>query len=133
MNTKHRGSTSEAHIMAALLEQGLTVLVPWGENCKYDLLTENQDGAFTRIQCKTGRMKDGYIDFGTSSTYRIKGEIVNKDYRGHADLFGVYCPQNNKCYLISVSVVGKRGGRLRLEAPKGKGQNEIKMAGKYEI
>ena len=57
--------------MAKLLEVGYGVLMPFGDNRRYDLVIEDADGSFFRIQCKTARlMKDGaYIDFATASTY----------------------------------------------------------------
>jgi hypothetical protein len=40
--------------MAALLRRGKKVLMPFSDNCRYDIVVE-ENGSFTRIQCKTGR------------------------------------------------------------------------------
>lgn len=46
------GRYREAFITARLLELGLTVLKPVGDDARYDLVIE-RDGSFTRVQCKT--------------------------------------------------------------------------------
>ncbi len=41
-------------IAARLLEVGYGVAKPLGESTRYDLIIEDGDGAFWRVQCKTG-------------------------------------------------------------------------------
>jgi hypothetical protein len=48
--TKRKGDAAEAHVLAALVGAGLTVLVPWGDNARYDLVVDCA-GRFIRIQC----------------------------------------------------------------------------------
>ena len=52
--TKRKGNRCEAHVLAALTEADLNVLVPWGDNARYDLVVEI-GSTFLRIQCKAGR------------------------------------------------------------------------------
>ena len=70
-NNKTIGERSEAILIAKLLESGYGVLTPFGDNSRYDLVIEDADGKFYRVQCKTGRVaKDGaYIEFKTASSY----------------------------------------------------------------
>ena len=59
-NNKTIGEHSEAILIAKLLEVGYGVLTPFGDNRRYDLVIEDADGNFHRVQCKTGRVaKDG--------------------------------------------------------------------------
>ena len=48
MNTKNKGDVSVAMILAALVSQGNTVSVPWGDNAAYDLVLE-MDGKLLRV------------------------------------------------------------------------------------
>ena len=50
---KQLGERSQAHIIARLLEVGYTVLTPYGDSSRYDLVIEDADGKFWRVQCKT--------------------------------------------------------------------------------
>ena len=54
MNSKHVGDTSEAQVIAALLKMGKNVLLPFGDNQRYDVVIEEK-GKFIRIQVKTAR------------------------------------------------------------------------------
>ena len=50
------GDRSTLAIMIALQSAGYTVLLPFGENTRYDLVID--DGArLARVQCKTGRLR----------------------------------------------------------------------------
>ncbi len=53
-NNKTIGELSEAIIIAKLIEVGYSVLTPFGDNRRYDLVIEDADGQFWRVQCKTG-------------------------------------------------------------------------------
>src|SRR5579864_891202 len=55
---KQLGERSQAHIIARLLEVGYTVLTPYGDSSRYDLVVEDAEGQFWRIQCKTARIED---------------------------------------------------------------------------
>jgi hypothetical protein len=47
------GERSEAIIIGRLGYSGYTVLKPYGENQRYDLVIEDADRHFWRVQCKT--------------------------------------------------------------------------------
>jgi len=131
------GDTTQAHVLARLVEQGMSALVPWGENQRYDLATED-DGAFLRIQCKTGRLRRGVIRFNTcSTTYHHPGnrgtEYYQHDYRGDADVFAVYCPDTNGVYLVPVDEVGTREGSLRVEPTRNNQSCGIRWAREFEL
>lgn len=106
---------TELKIAVRLLEMGKVVLRSMGEGCRYDLLIDDS-GKFTRVQCKTGRLRNGVIIFNAISQYAWKKEY--RRYDGHADLFGVYCQQLDKVYMVPVEKVGTRRGWLRVQPPK---------------
>lgn len=126
------GNRTEARVLAALLETYDTVLLPYGGNSRYDLAVDTPEG-FKRVQCKTGRLRDGTIRFKTcsSTTRRPNGRM--KDYFGDADYFGVWCPELKTVYLVPVSVCGTREAWLRVDAPRNNQASGIRLAKDYEL
>ena len=63
------GAESEAVIAATLIQAGYTVLTPNGYMHRYDLVIEDANGEFWKIQCKTAWLTNGgsTIDFSTAS------------------------------------------------------------------
>src|ERR1051326_769386 len=94
------GIVSEIMITAALMKYGRQVLKPINPESRYDLVIEDED-KFLRVQCKTGRLKNGVIVFAVakmSGKYRTE----RRNYRGQIDFFGVYCPELDKCFLVPI-------------------------------
>ena len=60
------GTRSEAAILLRFIELGYDVLVPHGVNHRYDFVIDQGD-RFLRIQCKTGRLRNGAIDVQPAS------------------------------------------------------------------
>ena len=56
-DTTRRGELSEFEIIAALLRSGRVVLRPLSAGLRYDLVIDNEDGTFARVQCKTGVLR----------------------------------------------------------------------------
>lgn len=132
MNSKDVGNISEAMVLAALLKRGEKVLMPFGDNLRYDIALD-RDGELVRIQCKTGKLENEVIIFSTRSVYTQSGRTITQDYVGGADFFGVFCPDNEKVYLIPVSEVGKCEATLRVVPTKHGQTKKIRMATDYEI
>lgn len=118
--------------MAKLLEQGKEVLTPFGDNSRFDLVT-HEGGEFTRIQCKTGKLRGNTIRFNTSS--HNPNSANERSYENDADFFAVYCPQNKKAYMFPVKEAGRRGCWLRLVNYKGERSTHkrVHWAEDYEI
>ena len=129
-NTKKIGDVSEAKILATLLAKGFVVLTPFGDNQRYDLVTE-LDGKFSRIQCKTGKLIKGVIKAHFTSV-SSNGQNV-RTYAGQVEYFAVYCPQNDKSYLVPSSDV-HTSIALRIEpTQKGADQARIRWAKDFEL
>lgn len=131
MDTKTKGDITELKIATKLVELGEQILFPYGDNNRYDIVVDKGD-KFVKIQCKTGRLKNGVVIFNTCSHHCRKNYIM-KNYRGEIDLFGIYCPQNKKCYLVPVEDVGVSNARLRVYPPKNNQHKKIIFAKKYEL
>ena len=132
MNTKAIGERSESTVFAALLRTKPCVLLPWGDNQRYDLVFE-EDGKFNRVQCKTGVLVGGAVRFPTRSTYAHRGR-PSRGYRGEVDYFGVYCPQTDKVYLVPIDdTAGNRETSLRVDTPRNGRKTNIRWAKTYEL
>jgi hypothetical protein len=68
LHPKEIGDRTTLAVMFALKLRGETVLVPFGENVRYDLVADN-GRRLSRIQCKTGCLRDGVIRFNVCSSY----------------------------------------------------------------
>ena len=133
MNSKDIGEMTEAQVLAALLRVRKVVLKPFGDNQRYDLVIDD-DGAFLRVQCKTGRLIKGVIQFATSSSYAHRGR-GRRGYVGEAEFFGVYCPETDKVYMIPLSKVSDRRRmlKLRVDPTKNGQKKKVLWAKDYEI
>lgn len=135
------GDRSEAHVLAALVDHYPTVLTPWGENCRYDFVIETEDGELLRVQCKTGRLREGAVRFQPCSVSyhhpknRRNGptEAATRAYRGEADLFAVYCVENRKVYLVPVDDVPTKLAALRIDPTRNGQSAGIRWAAQYEL
>lgn len=58
--TTAKGDVAEQAVVLALMAAGKTVLKPISNGLRYDLVIDDLDGSFTRVQCKTGILKRGH-------------------------------------------------------------------------
>lgn len=133
-NSKSKGDCTEAMVLAALIKQGKVVLLPFGDNQRYDMAIDNLDGTFTRVQCKTARLStDGStFAFKACSTYAHRGR-TSKSYRGQADVFGVYCPTLDKVYLVPVGNCGEALVTLRVGGTRNGQVKGVRLAKDFEL
>lgn len=132
-DTTRRGDITELEVMTALAHQGKTLLRPISSATRYDVLIDNEDGTFTRVQCKTGRLRHGRVEFGT---YSISGHNIRPNrYHGQIDAFGVHCPQTGATCLIPMDALGSVGAVacLRVAPAKNGQQRRIRLASNYVI
>lgn len=125
------GENSEAQVIAAMLRADEVVLIPFGDNQRYDLVLDRQ-GTFVRVQVKTGRIREGAIRFATASSGSTTGHRTRLTYQGAADIFAVYCPENDKCYVVPVDECGKCEHALRIQPPRNSQRRGIRLAEDYE-
>jgi len=132
-DTTGRGDLTEMDISTALMRAGRRVLRPISGGLRYDLLIENADGTFWRVQCKTGALKDGVIVFRVRNTDGRRPNGVS--YRGQVECFGVFCPQNGRAYLVPMTALttSDSTARLRLEPSRNGQERGIRLAAEFEI
>lgn len=132
---KDVGDKTTLAVMLALRMAGLRVLVPFGENTRYDLVID--DGTwFARVQCKTGRLRRGAIRFNTCSTYGHHQRPGNarRGYHGEIDYFAVFCPDTERVYLVPIGELHvKTEAALRVDPSRNGQSRYIRLARDYEI
>ncbi len=128
---KEIGDLAVAKILGSLLSKGHAVLLPFGDSQRYDLVLD-RGGTLSKVQCKSGRVRNGCVRFNTSSTTWYGGHH-RKNYRDGVDFFGVYCPEVDTSYLIPVQLVGETQGVLRLEPTKNKQTRKVRFAEEFVI
>lgn len=116
-NSKSIGNLSEMKVMTRLIELGHKVSIPYGDNCRYDLILD-LNGTLQKIQIKTGRYKDGCVVFETRSVNKIGGCYQRNNYKNQVHYFIIYCPQLNQLYIIDPNELSNTSGRLRVDPPK---------------
>ena len=120
-STSSRGDLTEIEIAAALMRAGRRVLRPISAACRYDLVIDNDDGTFVRVQCKTGVLKGGSIIF---RVYSVSGHrTAGMPYHGQVDAFGVHCPAVGSSYLVPIDTLAAVRGMVALRvSPARNGQ-----------
>ena len=124
-----KGAAAEAAVLAAFVERGFDVLIPFGAGQPYDLVVDLR-GTFIRVQCKTAWPSAGCMLFNSRTTDHGRGQ---RSYAGLADIFGVYFPPTRTVYLVPISTVPGRQGRLRLEPAQNNQRRRIRLAAELGI
>ena len=78
---------------------GLVVLLPFGRFGPYDLVVESAPGAFHRVQVKSGRVRNGCVEFNCASTDHGRGR---SSYVGRADVLIVHVHETGEQYVVPV-------------------------------
>jgi len=132
LNSKAKGERSEAAVLACLLKAGKIILLPFGDNQRYDLVIDEGTGEFTRVQVKTAKLDSDkqILKFKTRSSQAHRGR-GQSDYKGQCELFAIYSPELDRVYVVPVDEVGRQECVLRLDAPKNGQLKGIRFAKDY--
>lgn len=132
-NSKRVGTATEARVLAALVPEFESVLVPFGDNSRYDLVVEHA-GSSLRVQCKTARaLGVGSIQFPVASSQAHRGG-GRRGYVGQADYFGVASSVDPRVFLVPVSVVSNTAAMCLRLTPTLSGQvRGIRFASDFEV
>ncbi|TMK33396.1 MAG: hypothetical protein E6G64_04355 [Actinobacteria bacterium] len=132
---KDVGDRTQLAVMFALREAGLAVLVPFGENTRYDLVIDDGE-SLARVQCKTGRLYNGALVWSTCSSYAHHPNPKKRklDYQGEIEYFGVYCRETGIVYLVPIEDVPvKTKASIRLDPARNRQRKLIRQAARYEV
>jgi hypothetical protein len=129
------GDPTTLAVMLALREAGYALLLPFGENTRYDLVIDDVK-QLRRVQCKTGRLRNGAIQFAACSSYahHPNPKITRRSYLGEIDYFGVHCPETGGVYLVPIEDAALRTQcSLRVLPSKNNQTRGIRLASVYQI
>ena len=131
LHTSGKGNISEAKVLAAYLQAGFFVSVPFGGGAPYDLIIDTGKRLF-KVQVKTGRLRSGCVLFAAQ---RINGhQRIQRHQDGAADfgLFAIYCPDNDKIYVVRMWGTLAEG-RLRIERTGDNQKQKVRWTGEFEF
>jgi hypothetical protein len=133
LTTKQKGNVTELLCLLAFTKAGYKVSIPYGEDCRYDLVVDINNKLY-RIQCKTSRSLDDPEDgfrFKTKSTVITSHGTKESSYNSsEIDYFAtVY---EGQCYLVPVDECGKEK-TLRYRYPKNGQKKGISLAENYKL
>jgi Holliday junction resolvase-like predicted endonuclease len=127
--TKQKGDIAEAYITFLLKKHGFNVLLPWGEDTRYDMVTE-KNGVFKRIQVKYVSSRNGSLEVPMRSCNNH--QIIHYS-RSHIDIVAAYDPQGNKVYFIPLKKhINRSTYKLRILPAKNKQKKYIHLASLFE-
>jgi PD-(D/E)XK endonuclease len=128
------GDRSTLAVMLALQMKGYALYLPFGENTRTDLVIDDGTG-LARVQCKTGRLREGAIRFAVSSSYaHHRRPTRRRDYRHDIDYFAVFCPETGGVYLLPIGDVENRTTcALRVTESRNGQVRRIRVADHYRI
>jgi hypothetical protein len=101
MDKDVKGSIAELRVLTDVVRSGRIALLPHGGKAKYDLLIDNGDSTFTKVQVKSGWRKGGYLIFKATRNSGNRKRVA-ESYVGHADVFAVYDDSVDKVYWMKV-------------------------------
>jgi hypothetical protein len=130
---KSVGDRTTLAVIAGLRSAGFEVLLPFGENTRYDLVIDDGD-RLARVQCKTGRLPEGAVRFNTCSSYahHSNPRAPSRDYIGQVDYFAVHCSQG--VYLVPIEdLPTRRSAALRVKPARNSQVRKIRPAAKYRV
>lgn len=130
MTPSELGALAELAVATALTKLGRSVYLPFfNSHGRIDLVYEDERGELKRVQCKTARLVGDVIAFPCCS--HTGG--IERDYRGDADEFGVYCVENESVYLVPVGDVPTRVARLRVGPTRNNQASGVRWADVYRL
>jgi prevent-host-death family protein len=104
LNSNIKGAVAEQAIVLAAVKLGVPVLKPVSEHGRSDLALEI-GGKLWRVQCKWGRLDRGsevvIVGVGTSR-HTPNGYVTTTYTETEVDLFGVYCGELDRCFLLPI-------------------------------
>jgi hypothetical protein len=131
VDTIKRGNAAEAAVLAALVMTDIPVLLPFGQGLPFDLAAVVPPlGDIVRIQVKSGRIRNGCVEFNSCSTDHGRGR---QSYDGRAELIAVHVPDPDSLYMVPVEDCPGLRGFLRLDRPRNNQRRGIRFAADYDF
>ncbi|WP_146175476.1 group I intron-associated PD-(D/E)XK endonuclease [Paraconexibacter algicola] len=130
MDTRTAGDVAEAAVLHALTAAGLVVLTPFGRFGPYDLVVETAPGTFVRVQVKSGRIRNGCVEFNCCGTDHGRGV---GSYAGRADVFAVHVHATGEQFVVPVAQARATRMYLRLTHPANNQVRGVRFARDHRL
>lgn len=134
MNSKDIGDISVAKALFEFSKRGIPVLIPWGDNLRYDLVIEF-NSEFYRVQVKTANEEtNGSIKCYTRSSTNHTTNKKLSTYENDVDYFVFYNQDRDLIAIVPIGDIGKNKSiSLRLEDPKNGQQKQVRYFSDYSF
>lgn len=122
---KQKGNLGEAKCLAKMVELGVPVSLPFGDNERYDLIIDH-NGKLERIQVKYSSYQEseGSIIFKVSSSTNHTTNKHLTTYENDVDAFLLYNALTDEVYYVPIEVIGNKKTITLRMAPSKNGQNK---------
>ena len=127
MHAKTKGSIAELQVCADLTRRGWKILIPYGENQRYDLVAE-KEGKFVRIQVKYVTPRNGVLIVNCRSSNNWSTQSYSAD---QIDFIATYNPENGGVYYVPVSEIRRQTMILRVAPSKNNQKAKVRYAKAY--
>ena len=106
---KQKGNIGEAKCLAKMVELGVPVCLPFGDNERYDMVIEH-DGKLEKIQIKYSSQQEseGSILFKTASSTNNTTNKHLSSYENDIDAFLFYNSINDEVYYMPIDIIQNR-------------------------
>ena len=133
LTTNQKGTLAEAKITAVAIELGFGVSRPLDDE-RYDLILDLRP-VLLRVQCKWASRVGDVVTARLYTSRRGPNGLISRGYTtGEFDAFGLYCAENDRCYLLPADeFVQNRQVHLRLLPSRNNQQLGIRWARRYEF
>ncbi|HEY0377410.1 MAG TPA: group I intron-associated PD-(D/E)XK endonuclease [Pyrinomonadaceae bacterium] len=129
-HTKSKGDLGVAKAYCDLVEKGYVVLFPTTEHAPFDLVAYDGN-KFVRRQVKDRRAVNGSVHLRMINWWADKNGSHSKQVdKSQVDVFGVCCPDTDKCYYFKTETVNVCFS-LRVEPPKNNQSKKVNFADDY--
>jgi PD-(D/E)XK endonuclease len=123
-NSNDKGAIAELEIAAAAVKLGVPVFKPLSEHSRADLILE-LGGGLIRVQCKWGHLgpnRDVVVVRIGGCRLSPRGYVRSTYNEAEIDLFGVYCGELDRCFLLPSARWAGRQQMCRRLTPARNGQ-----------
>ena len=117
---KQKGNVGEAKCLAKMIELGVPVSLPFGDNERYDMIIEH-NGRLEKIQVKYSSVQEseGSTCFKLCSSTNHTTNKHYSTYENDIDAFLLYNALTDEVYYLPMEVVGnKKTLTLRMQPSK---------------
>ena len=134
-SSNQRGNAAELAIAFEAAKLGVSVLKPWTEHERYDLVL-GIGGKLLRVQCKWASRVGDVVQVRLRSSYHspTRGYVIKTYDADEIDLVAVYCGDLNRSYLLPASLFdGRAMVHLRLGETRNNQRAALNWAADYEF